>query len=287
MLFCKEYYKINNATTGLVLTDAAFLTELTGYAQRLNWGGQDYGFPPIKCVHAVEALAAGAKVRLGYCTMTGLGGGLDANYDRWHFIVPQWATILPQTTANDDSPMNPVSYERYDEQQLWMPYPDGMTLCDGTVSKLFGSLANSYSAFVLYRQAGPTAPPPQGGPVSIVKYDKGSDQTTIVWEQLENAAQNAAGELRKDRKYRLLWGSYDAQAITDTEALMARVTVDGYPPLTFCGAGGYYHPQGARRVMFLDDSIVLRGDAVHKVEGHIGAACQPTVNLGWEDIGPA
>lgn len=287
MLFCKDYWKINNGTAGTVLTDAAFVTEKTGNAKRRVWGGQDYGFPAIKAVGAVEALAAGAKERIGYCTLTELGGGLDPNWDRWSFIVPQWSNLLPATTANDDAPVNQVQYERYDEQQLWMPYPDGSTLCDGTVSKLYASLANSYSAFVLYQQAGPTAPPPAGGKLTVVTYDKGGDVTTIVWEEMENAAQNAAGELRKDRKYRLLWGSFDAQAITDTEALMARVSVDGYPPLVFCGAGAYWHPQGARRIMFLDDSIVLRGDSVHKVEGLIGATCQPQVHLAWEDIGPA
>jgi len=287
MLFCKEWYLNNAGTAGTVVADAHFITDKTGYSQRRVWGGTDYGFPDIKCISAVEALAAGAKLRLGYGTLTGLGGGYDANYDRYSFIIPQWSNILPSVTANDDAGVNPTQYERYDEQQLWMPYPDGMTLCDGTVSKIFASLASSYSAFVLYQQAGSTAPPPRGGRVSVVKYDKGSDLTTVVWNVMENAAQNAAGELRKDRMYRLLWGSFDAQALTDTEALMARVTVDGYPPLIFCGAGSYYHPQGARRIMFLDDSIVMRGDAVHKVEGHIGAASQPTVNLGWEDIGPA
>jgi hypothetical protein len=86
--------------------------------------------------------------------------------------------------------------------------------------------------------------------------------------------------------YRLLWASFDAQALTDTEALMGRVTVPGYPPLTWCGGGGYYHPKGARRILFYDDSVMMRGDSVHKVEAHIGAAMQGLVHLGWEDYGP-
>jgi hypothetical protein len=286
MLFCKEYYKINNATTGLVLTDAAFITEKTGKSQRRVWGTADYGFPPIYAVSGVEALAAGAKVRLGYVVLSGLGGGYDTNYDRIEVPIPQWATVLPQTTANDDSPVNEVGYERYDKYVINMPYPEGMTLCDGTVSKLYGSLANSYSAFVLYQRAGPACPPPRGGPVRNVAYDKGGDATTIVWNEMENVEQNAAGELDPGRKYRLLWGAFDAEAITDSEALMGRVTVPGYPPLTFCGSGGYFHPKGTRRIMFLNDSIMMRGDAVHKVECHIGTAMQGLVHLGWEDYGP-
>ena len=124
--------------------------------------------------------------------------------------------------------------------------------------------------------------------MNIVTYDKGGDSTTVVWNEFENSTQNAAGELQADHTYRLLWGAFDAQALGDKEANLARVTVPGQPPLIFPGGGSCFGGSagvGYRRIYFVDDSIVMRGDAVHKVEGHIGAACQPLIHLGWEDMG--
>lgn len=286
-IFCKEYYKINNATTGLVLTDAAFLTDLTGKAVRQNGRGYS-GYPRIHAVSGVEALQAGlADVPgRGHLVLTLLGAdGVDLNYDRWQASIP-WMSALADVTAGDlQYVQTDIINEEFDRQRLNMPYPEGSTLCDGTISKLYGSVANSYSAFVLYMLAGSAAPKPKGGPVHIVTYDLGGDSTTLVWNTLENAAQNAAGELKPDHWYRLLWGAFDSQAVADGEALMARVTVPNYPPLTFCGGGTLFNSVGIRRIWFLTDSICLSGDQVHKVEGQIGIANQPLVHLGWEDMG--
>ena len=279
MLFSKEWYLINAGTAGTVIADAHFITDGTAASQRRVWG-QDYGFPPIKSVLGVEALAAGTAAPPGsHVVLSGIGGGLDANWDRWEVPIPFYSV----GTADINQP-NP-RYEAYDNHLINMPYPDGCTLADGTVSKVFANAANTYIALVFYQQAGPVCLPPSGGQLHMVKYDKGGDSTTIVWNELENAAQNTPGELEKDHLYRLLWGSFDAESVSNTEALIARVTVPGYPALMFPGAGGNYHPKGSRRIMFLDDSILLRGDTVHKVEGHIGTACQPTVNLAWQDMG--
>ncbi|GAH01077.1 unnamed protein product, partial [marine sediment metagenome] len=86
-------------------------------------------------------------------------------------------------------------------------------------------------------------------------------------------------------KYRLLWGAFDSQAVDDGEANMARVTVPNYPPLTFPGGGTEFNAAGVRRIYFIDDSIMMDGDEVHRVEGHIGVANRPLIHLGWEDMG--
>ena len=284
VLKCLDYYKINNATTGVVLTDAAFLTALSGKAVDVDGKGT---YPPIYAGLGVEALAAGAATAPGgYLTLTSSGvQGLDPVWDQWNLPIPFYSL----RTTEIDQPYN--MFEPFDRYILNMPYPQGSTLCDGTYSKLFGSAANTYSAFVLYQMYGQLAPPPRGGKCQIVTYDKGSDVTTIVWETAENAAQNAAGELRPDHVYRLLWGSFTAQAVNDTEALMARLTVPGfngvsYNPIIIPGSGGLYNPKGARRIMFLTDSVMMKGDSVHRVEMHVGTTCRPLVHLCWEDFGP-
>jgi len=286
-IFCKEYYKINNATTGLVLTDAAFLTDKSGKAVKQDGAGFK-GFPRIHAASGVEALQAGlADVPArGFCNLTLLNADeIDMNFDRWQFSLP-WFSALADVTAGDLQYIRQdIVNEAFNRQKLNMPYPEGSTLCDGTISKLFGSVASSYSAFVLYMLAGKKARPPRGGPQHIVTYDLGGDSTTIVWNELENAAQNAAGELKPTHKYRLLWGAFDSQAVADGEALMARVTVPGWPPLTFVGGGTIFNSVGIRRIWFVDDSIEMDGDSVHKVEGHIGVANQPLVHLCWEDMG--
>ena len=286
-IFCKEYYKINNATTGLVVTDAAFLTDKTGKAQRQTHGTQDLGYPRIHSALGVESLAAGLQVSgRGYANLTLLGADLvDANFDIWQFPIPWWAPIGDVTAGDLQYVYTDVVNEQFDRHILNMPYPDGSSLADGTTSKVFGSGANTYTAFVLYMLAGKKAPAPRGGPVHIVTYDKGSDCTTVVWNELENAAQNAAGELKADHMYRLLWAALDAQALVDKEANMGRVTVPGYPALTFPGAGSMFNSIGMRRIYFVTDSVMMRGDAVHKVEAHVGAACQPLAHIGWEDFG--
>ena len=280
-IYCKEWYLINCATTGLALTDAAFLTDKSGNAKDLTGKG---AYPPIYSALGVEALAAGAATNVGgYVTLAPTGvEGMDPVWDRWSFPVPFYSL---RTTEIDQ----PYWFnEAFDRHQLNIPYPNGSTLVDGTYSKAFGVAANTYLAFVLYQLEGAPCIPsrwPNGGKVQVVAYDKGSDVTTVIWETMENAAQNTAGELRKDHLYRLLWGSFTAQAMNDTEALMARVTVPGYPALTFPGSGGFYNPLGARRIWFLKDSITMKGDAVHKVEGHLGTTCRPLVHLAWEDMG--
>jgi len=282
-IHCKEWYLINCATTGLALTDAGFLTDATGNAKDLTGKGE---YPPIYAALGVEALAAGAATAPGgYVTLAPTGvEGMDPLWDRWSFPVPFYS--LRTTEIDQPYWLN----ERFDRHILNVPFPNGSTLVDGTYSKAFGSAANTYLAFVLYQLTGSPCPPSriaqgQPGKLQIVAYDKGSDCTTVVWNTLENAAQNTAGELRKDHLYRLLWGSFTAQAVNDTEALMARVTVQDQPALTFPGSGGFYNPLGARRIWFLTDSIMMKGDSVHKVEGHIGTACRPLCHLAWEDMG--
>ena len=282
MLDCIEYYKINNSAAGLVLTDAAFLTALTGNATRIVWGGKDYGFPNIKCILGVESLGAGIATRVpGRLLLSGRGGGLNVDEDRYVVPIPFWAISTTELAQPGDG-----IGERYDSNLVGMPWPEGSTLCDGTVSMLYGAGAATYSAFVIYRQFGSKAPAPRGGRVVIVTYDKGADSTTVVWNTFENAAQNAAGELLKDHNYRLLWIQSTAQALADKEMNLVRVTVPGQPPLIVPGGGCCFGPPGTmRKIFFLDDSIMMRGDAVHKVEAHIGAACQPLVHIGWEDMG--
>lgn len=283
MLFTKEWYLINCGTAGTALTDAGFLTALTGNSQERVWGGTSYGYPDIKCALGTDCLAAGAAAgpASSGVVLTGVGGGINANWDRWYFPI-QWFAV---GTTEFNAPF-PIS-EPYDKHMLNMPYPNGATLVDASVSKAYAMVANSYLSFVLYQQAGPAPPAPQGGKLNKVVYDKGGDSTTVVWNTFENAAQNAAGELQKDHMYRLLCVSMEAQAHSDTEANMARFTVDGWPALTIPGAGGHFSTVGmSRRVYFMDDSIMLKGDAVHKVEGHIGTACRPTIHAWWEDFGP-
>lgn len=287
-VFCKEYYKINNATSGLVLTDAAFITDLSGESVRQKGRGFS-GYPRIHAALGVESLAAGMPdiPGRGMCNLTLLNGGddVDINYDIWQFPLP-WLAALADVTAGDLQYVQtePI-VELFNRHKLNMPYPEGSTLCDGTTSKLFGSVANSYSAFVLYMLAGKACPASKGGPIHIVTYDKGGDATTVIWNIFENAKQTAAGELKANHKYRLLWAAMDAQAEADKEANLGRVTVPEYPPLTFPAGGSLFNAYGIRRVYFMDDSIMMDGDAVHKVEGHIGAACQPLIHLGWEDMG--
>ena len=282
MLDCTEYYKINNAIAGAVLTDAAFITALSGNATRIVWGGQDFGFPRIKCVLGGESLAAGAATRTpGRVVLSGRGGGLNVDEDRWIVPIPFWGVSTTEIAQPGDGIGEP-----YDANIVNMPWPEGSTLCDGTVSKLYGVAANTYSAFVLYRQFGAKCTAPKGGRVAVVTYDKGGDSTTVVWNTFENAAQNAAGELLKDHNYRLLWIQSTAEAISDKEMNLVRVTVPGFPPLIVPGGGCFFGPPGtSRKIWFLDDSVMMRGDAVHKVEGHIGAACQPLIHIGWEDMG--
>ena len=213
--------------------------------------------------------------------LSGRGGGLTVDEDK--FIVPiPWSAIGTTELGH-----NPDEVGRsYDQHKIYMPWPKGSTLCDGVVSKLFGCGANTYSAFVLYRQFGKRCPKPRGGRVVTVVYDKGGDSTTVAWTEIKNAAMNAAGQLLKDHKYRLLWiGSVSE----DKEINLVRVTTPGFPPLIApaCGAVVLQNASygASRKVYFLDDSIMLRGDKVHKVEVHIGAAQQPVVYIGWEDMG--
>lgn len=280
MIFSKHWYLINAGTAGTAVADAQFITDKTAASQRRIWGSADYGFPRIHAALGVEALKAGtATAYSGYCKLTGLGGGLDTNWDRWEFPIP----FFSLRTTEIDQPE--VGYERFNTNMLNMPYPEGCTLADGTVSKVYGNAANTYIAFVLYQLAGPAAPAPRGGKLNFVNYDKGSDVTTVVWETLENAAQNAAGELEKDHMYRLLWASYDAQGIGDSESTLACIRAPGYPDLDFPGAGSLYAPSGSRRILFLDDSIMLKGDAVHEARGHIGTTARPVLHAAWEDFG--
>ena len=285
-IFCKEYYKINNAITGVVLTDAAFITDLTGNAQARVWQNK-VSYPDIYAISGVEALKTATKVApRGYLNATLLNcEGVNRDYDSWQVPIPWWSAMSDVTAGDLQYSRQTVVNERFDENVVNMPYPEGSTLCDADKSKLYGTEANTYTAFVLYQLVGAPCAPPRGGKVHIVTYDKGSDYTTLIWEQAENAAQNAAGELQKDHDYRLLWGAFDAQALADSEELMARVTVSNYPPLTFVGGGSYYNAIGARRIWFLTDSITLRGDAVHKVEGQVGTTSQGLVHLAWEDMG--
>jgi len=288
-IFCKEWYLINTADAGTAVADAHFITDGTGKAQERIFGNQSVGYPNIYAALGVECLAAGIQVPgKGYAELTLLNGptSIDPNYDRWIFPIPWYGTVGDITAGDLQYVRSGIINEPFDANILNMPYPNGSTLADGTVSKVYGSAANTYTAFVLYQLAGPRAPPSRGGLQHIVTYDKGGDSTTVVWNTFENAAQNAAGELRPNHKYRLLWGAMDAQAGNDTEALIARVTVPGYPALMFPGAGGYYNEIGFRRIWFLNDSVMMRGDAVHKVEGHIGTACRPLIHLAWEDMGP-
>lgn len=267
---------------GLVLTDAAFIESLTGDAKRIMFGGRDYGFPNIKAILGVESLGAGIATRTpGRLVLSGFGGGLDPNQHRAVVPIPFWAISTTELAQPGDG-----VGEKYDVNKVNFPWPDGASLCDGTVSKLYGVGANTYSAFVIYRQFGKKAPPPKGGIVVVVTYDKGGDSTTVVWTTIQNAAQNAAGELQKEHVYRLLWIQSTAEALGDKEINLVRVTAPDQPPLIVPGGGSCFGPPGtSRKIWFLDDSIVMRGDAVHKVEVHIGAACQPLVHIGWEDMG--
>lgn len=286
-IFCKEWYLANAGTAGTAVADAHFITDLTGNAQRRAHQGADLGYPRIHAALGVSSLAAGVQTPgRSYGILTLLGSDeVDRSFDHYHFPIPWWGTIGDITAGDLQYMYTTISNERFNSNVLNMPYPEGSTLTEGTTSKIYGTVANDYTAVVLYQLAGSVAPPPRGGPWHVVTYDKGSDSTTVVWNTLENAAQNAAGELRKDHWYRLLWGAFDAQAAQDKEANLARVTVPDYPPLIFPGGGCYFNGVGMRRVWFLDDSILMDGDAVHKVEGHIGAACQPLVHLCWEDMG--
>ena len=282
MLDCTEYYKINNAAAGVVLTDAAFITALSGKARRVVFGSIDGGFPPIKCALGVESLITGIAVRTpGFCVLSGFGGGLDVNEDKYIFPVP-FAAIGTTELAGDADERG----RRYDENSLNMPWPEGSSLCDGTVSKLFGCGANTYEAFVLYRQFGPKCALPKGGRVVVVSYDKGSDNTAIQWSDSHNGVKNDAGELLVDHNYRLL---YISSVSEDDVTNLIRVTVPGFPPLIAPGCGGVVKQNatygGAMKVYFLDDSVTMRGDAVHKVEMHIGLAQQPVTYIGWEDMG--
>ena len=281
MLDCTEYYKINNAATGLVLTDAAFLTNLNGKAKRAIYGSVDGGFPVIKCVLGVESLVSGIATRTpGFVVLSGRGGGLDANEDRYLCPIPFLGIGTTEVQNPDDRG------RRYDENMLNMPWPEGSTLCDGTVSKLFGCGANTYSAFVLYRQFGAKCPPPQGNRSIVVAYTKTADYTTIIWTGNNYAAKNAAGELLPDHKYRLLYVSSSAE---DAELNLIRITVPGYPSLIAPGCGSVVLTNatygGAGKVYFLDDSIMIRGDAAIQIEGHVGAVNLPVIYLCWEDMG--
>ena len=284
MLDCVESYKLNTATAGTALADATFVTQLTGKAQRVVHGSVDGGFPNIKCVLGVESLVAGAATRIpGFVILSGRGGGLNSNEDRYMVPIPWSAIGTTELGHNPDE-----RGRRYDENMVNMPWPEGSTLCDGTVSKAYGAVANSYQAFVLYRQFGAKCEAPKGGRVVIIKYDKGGDNTTVAWSTVKNTSYNAAGELLPDHKYRLLW---TASLSEDAETNLIRVTTPGYPPLIApaCGAVviGNAALGGARRVYFIDDSIMMRGDAIHHVEVHIGAVQQPVIYLGWEDMGKA
>lgn len=283
MLDCTEYYKINNAAAGLVLTDAAFLSAKSGAAESLvGPDGKDYGYPRIKAVLGIESLVAGVATRTpGFVVLSGQGGGLHVDEDKYIVPIPWSAIGTTELGHNPDEVGRP-----YDQIKINMPWPKGSTLCDGVVSKAFGCGANTYQAFVLYRQFGKKATKPKGGRVVIVSYDKGGDSTTVIWNEFTNVAKNAAGELLKDHKYRLLWIGSLAE---DKEINLIRVTVPGFPPLIVpaCGAVSLGNATygAARKVYFLDDSIELRGDKVHKVEGHIGAAHRPVIYIGWEDMG--
>ncbi len=277
-----EYYKLNNATTGLVLTDAAFITQLTGKAQAIVWGDKDYGYPRIKAVLGIESLVAGLATRTpGYVLLSAFGGGMNTDEDRWIVAIP-WSAIGTTELGHDVDEQG----RKYDMIKLNMPWPKGSTLCDGVVSKAFGAGANTYQAFVIYRQYGKKCAPPKGGRVVVIKYDKGGDSTTVVWTDIKNASMNLKGELLSDHLYRLLYVSTVAE---DKEVNLVRVTTKGYPPLIAPGCGAVSLQSnaigGARKVYFLDDSIMLRGDQTHKVEIHIGAAHQPLVFIGWEDMG--
>ena len=165
MLQCDEYYKINNAATGLVLTDAAFLTALSGDAESVTGpDGKDYGYPNIKCALGVESLVAGIATRTpGFCVLSGRGGGLVVDEDKYIFPIPFSAIGTTELAQDADEVGRP-----YDQHKINMPWPKGSTLCDGTVSKLFGAGANTYTAFVLYRQFGKKCSPPRGGRVVVV-----------------------------------------------------------------------------------------------------------------------
>ena len=265
------------------MTDAAFLTRKTGEASSLvGPDGKDHGYPRIKSVLGIESLVAGIATRTpGFVVLSGRGGGLVVDEDK--YIVPIPFSAIGTTELGHDP--DEVG-RKYDQHIINMPWPKGSTLCDGVVSKLFGCGANTYSAFVIYRQFGRKCAKPKGGRVVVVSYDKGGDSTTVIWNEMENVAQNAAGELLKDHKYRLLWIGSLAE---DKEINLIRVTVPGFPPLIVpaCGAVSLGNSTygAARKVYFLDDSIELRGDMAHKVECHIGAAHRPVVYIGWEDMG--
>ena len=286
-IFCKENYLLDADTAGTVVADAQFLTDLTGKAVKQNAPGYS-GYPNIHAALGVEAIQVGlADVPArGFVNLTELNNdNIDINYDIWQFPTPFYSALADVTAGDLQYIRQDMVHEPFNKHKLNMPYPEGSTLTDGTTSKIFASVTSTYQAWVLYMLGGKKAPKPRGGPVHTVTYDKGGDSTTLEWNILENAAQNAAGELKPTHKYRLLWGAFDSQAVADGEALLGRVTVPNHPPLTFPGAGTIFNSVGIRRVYFIDDSIVMDGDAVHKVEGQIGIANQPLVHLGWEDMG--
>lgn len=287
-VFCEDIYDLNAGTAGTALGDAMFLQSATGSAKRRKLGSQDFGYPGIYAALGVEALAAGIQVPgRGYVELTLLNGGVDPNFDRWELRAPWYGPIGDVTAGDLQYVRSNGINEAFDSQLVGMPWPEGSTLVDASVSKTYGSAANTYLEMVLYMLAGPRARPSRGGKVHTVTYDAGGDIGAAAWAQLENAAQNAAGELRKDHLYRLLWGALDAQAADDTEALAWKLEVSGYPALIGPGGGSYFNAKGFRRIWFLTDSVMMRGDEVHKVSALVGADCQPLVHLGWEDMGQA
>lgn len=288
VIFCEEVYQLDADIVGTVLADANFLTLGSGEPSERTWKGRSFGYPAITAALGVEALAAGLKDAGGdaYLELTSMRGPYDANFDRWRIPIEFWSHIGDVTAGDLQPPGFSSVDEAFNRHSMNMKWTNGSDLVDGTVSKLFGSGTDLYIALALYMQVG-KSPSPHTGRNTIVTYDKGGDVTTVAWTVMENAKQNAIGELRKDRRYRLLWGSFTPEATLDKEALMCRVTVPDYPSLLIPGMGSIYAKKGmGRRVWFMDDSIYLNGDAIHKVESLVGAACQPLAHLCWEDVGP-
>lgn len=289
--FCEGIYQLDADIVGTVLADANFKDLASGEPTRRSHQGSDVGYPEITAALGVEALAAGLQDSGGdaYLELSVIGNdAIDITYDRWRVPIPYWSHV-GDVTAGDLQLVKPtaVQDEPFDRHRLSIPWIEPSDLVDGSVSKLFGSGSDLYIFMCLYMTVNPS-PSPGSGRHTIVTYDKGGDSTTVDWTILENARQNAAGELRKDRRYRLLWGNFAPQATVDKEALAVRVTVPQYPPLMFPGQGSLYTKEGmGRRVWFLSDSIFMNGDDIHKVEGFIGAACQPLAHLCWEDVGAA
>ncbi|GAH07034.1 unnamed protein product, partial [marine sediment metagenome] len=82
-IFCKEGYLINAAAAGSAITDASFLTDLTGNAIRRKAPGYS-GFPRIHAALGVESLQAGLPdvCARGRVTLTELNNdAIDVNFD--------------------------------------------------------------------------------------------------------------------------------------------------------------------------------------------------------------